>query len=262
MGGPPAKKAKTSIRRCVCGCTRKHAPDIVFERSHFFEIPPKRQKDPEKTDYALLDCVLTQLVGSEWETQLPKPAMRNICALRDEPDGAGNCVYLLKAHVKEAYTKPRANGSFLLYDKFKQQCLYGEQNTTPVFEPMEDVISGLQLAQRNASRPPTPQLPPAEAPFTMQRKIARLRKELDTMKEKYEAKISRLEAMPPMHLGRLNDENVHAWTGFKTVECFDAFYDLLNADGYWSSILWDPHRLKTAGGGPEQGAGSGGGDGT
>ena len=86
-GRPPAKKSKMTIRQCVCGCTKPFAKDLALDQARFFRIPPDGHGDPENTNYALLDCLLTELVGSAWKTSLTKPQLRNVYAIRDGVSG-------------------------------------------------------------------------------------------------------------------------------------------------------------------------------
>ena len=56
--------------------------------------------------------------------------------------------------------------------------------------------------------------------------------------DKKDAKIEELEDRPPVGLHCLTDDNVRLWTGFPSRKAFDLFIELLDADGFLSSILY------------------------
>ena len=238
-----AKKTKVNARACACGCTKVANVGRLYKHSEFFQLPPEGTK-AKSSDKELCETIMGFIVPVTvekpmWRDHITKPVQKNIEAMGEESSRKHPCINLLKAHVKSDYIDYSATSSGKLkYDKFKQDSLKGRGGgTSHTLNGRQDVLDVLnrekKVRERRASTPD----PMAGANLLMQRKMEAMERKIKDQ----EAELDHLRSRPALGLHTINDENIRMLTGFPSVRAFELWCDLLDADGYWSSIHWGNH---------------------
>ena len=245
---------------------------MCFGKNDFFMIPHPRRKDLDGTDFQLVKKLLVVLLGYDHTDYLTDREQKALKALRigKKFRGVQPCIYLHKHHVVSEFKQ--RGGTALRYNAFKERCLQHHhkerRDTGGTFDvlltrkQLEDhfraQIASREQAEASASAGATPEQHNAQTARLNDclRQLAKLR----AQNEKLKLENTNLRAagqqpcITPDNLTDGDDGTAWKFTGiFRSGfngGSLGAFYDHLNVDGYWDSLVFskatencriDPH---------------------